>query len=145
MKGFQFLGLLAATATASPLLARDSCKTIKVIAGDSCGSLATKCGISGEDFVKYNPSSTLCSTLAVDQIVCCSEGTLPDITPKPNADGTCAKYTVVAGDYCAAIAGANGLTVAQIEEYNANTPDWKGCAELWAGIEICLSTGPFSL
>lgn len=69
------------------LVPRADCTTTNVIAGDGCAALATRCGISGADFTKYNPNSTLCSTLAPGQRVCCSAGTLPDIRPKPGADG----------------------------------------------------------
>ncbi|KAL2127979.1 hypothetical protein VTI74DRAFT_9903 [Chaetomium olivicolor] len=35
--------------------------------------------------------------------LCCSAGALPDISPKPAADGTCYNYTVQPGGYCAQI------------------------------------------
>ncbi|KAI5307239.1 hypothetical protein KEM56_002197 [Ascosphaera pollenicola] len=43
--------------------AQSGCKTVQVASGDSCGSLATKCGISSSDFKKYNSDSKLCSSL----------------------------------------------------------------------------------
>jgi chitinase len=95
---------------------RADCTTIQVASGDGCGSLvglpfvpslnraailtfhqASKCGISGNDFTTYNPAPNFCSGLKVDQHVCCSSGTLPDFTPKPNPDGSCATYLVTAG------------------------------------------------
>jgi len=118
-----------------------TCSTVAVVSGDSCFSLAGKCGISPADFTTYNPSSTLCSTLQPGQIVCCSAGILPDLTPKPNADGSCATYVVVPGDFCALIASRNGLTVDKLEIYNKNTWGWTGCANLQAGVKMCLSTG----
>lgn len=122
--------------------ARADCKTVAVVSGDSCGTLATKCAISASDFTKYNPSSTLCSGLVVGQRVCCSSGTLPDLTPKPNSNGTCATYTVKTDDYCAVIAASNGLTVTQVETFNNKTTwGWNGCGNLFAGINICLSKG----
>ena len=130
------------TLTARGLYARSDCTTTTVVSGDSCSSLATKCGISAADFTKYNPSSTFCSTLAVGQRVCCSSGTLPDITPKPYANGTCATYTVKANDYCALIAASNGITAAQLQTYNDKTTwGWNGCNNLAVGINICLSKG----
>ena len=60
-------------------------------------SCAERCGISGDDFTKYNDKDT-CSTLAAGGRVCCSEGDLPDIRPKPEDDGTCASYVVKDGD-----------------------------------------------
>ncbi|KAI0868461.1 hypothetical protein GGS24DRAFT_482282 [Hypoxylon argillaceum] len=124
-----------------PLLPRADCKTIQVISGDSCGSLATKCGISGSDFTKYNPAANLCSTLVPYQHVCCSAGTLPDFSPKPNSDGSCASYTVVTDDTCSDIAAANSLTVTQLQSFNKNTWAFNGCSNLWVGTVICLSTG----
>lgn len=46
---------------------RGDCTTVQVVSGDSCGSLVTKCGISAADFTTYNPSTTLCSTLAIGE------------------------------------------------------------------------------
>lgn len=126
------------------LEARADCKTRTVVAGDSCGSLAKGCGISAADFTKYNPDKNLCSTLAVGQRVCCSAGTLPDITPKPNSDGTCAAYLVKAGDSCSTVAAANGLKNDLIEKYNNGTNGtwgWVGCGNIMTGMNICLSTG----
>ena len=49
-----------------------TCKTRSVMVGDSCGSMASKCGISPNDFTTANPKPDLCSTLAVGQPVCCT-------------------------------------------------------------------------
>ncbi|KAI1352858.1 hypothetical protein F5Y01DRAFT_324113 [Xylaria sp. FL0043] len=120
---------------------RTECKTIQVVSGDSCASLASKCGIPGSDFAKFNSQKDLCSTLNPYQHVCCSSGTLPDFTPKPNADGTCATYKVAAEDSCSAIAAANSLTVDKLKSFNKNTWAWNGCDLLWVGTIICLSEG----
>ncbi len=121
------------------LTPRADCTTVQVVSGDTCASLATKCGISGATFTQYNPSSTLCSTLQPFQHVCCSSGTLPDFAPKPNADGSCASYNVKTDDSCAAIAAAHSLTVNQLIGFNSQTWGWNGCTILWVGIRICLS------
>lgn len=120
---------------------RDDCRTIQVVSGDSCGSLVNKCGISPADFTTYNPSPTLCSSLQIGQHVCCSSGNIPDFSPKPNPDGTCATYQVQAGDWCAKIAAFNSITVDNLEEYNKQTWGWLGCSNLQAQQNICLSTG----
>lgn len=126
----------------NPLRKRGDCRTITVVSGDSCGSLASKCGISGADFTKYNPAPDLCSTLAVGERVCCTSGTLPDITPKENPDGSCASYTVQSGDTCSAIAAANGLKASDISDFNDKTTwGWFGCDDLQLGLNICLSKG----
>jgi chitinase len=121
---------------------RADCTTATVVSGDSCGTLATKCGISATDFTKYNPSTTLCSSLAVGELVCCSAGTLPDLTPKPNADGTCFAYTVKSGDTCSSIGTTHSLTTTKIEKFNNGTTwGWYGCSNLLSSLNICLSTG----
>ncbi|KAL5086669.1 hypothetical protein Trisim1_008754 [Trichoderma cf. simile WF8] len=118
-----------------------TCSTIQVVSGDSCGSLAAECGISAQQFAQFNPSSTLCSTLAVGQYVCCTSGSLPDRSPKPNPDGSCARYNVQPGDYCALIAAENSITTDDIENFNKDTWGWQGCSNVQLGQIICLSTG----
>ncbi|KAK6348664.1 hypothetical protein TWF718_006452 [Orbilia javanica] len=120
---------------------RATCSYIKVVSGDSCATLAKKCKITGPKFMEFNTKANLCATLAVGQPVCCNKGTLPDLRPKPLADGTCASVVVKSGDYCAAIAASNGLTVANLETFNKQTWGWTGCKNLLAGIRMCLSTG----
>lgn len=46
---------LSNSTKASQLKSRGGCTTIQVQPNDLCGSLATKCGISLNDFYKYNP------------------------------------------------------------------------------------------
>lgn len=125
----------------SSLWRRSDCKTIQVASGDSCASLASKCGLSGSDFTKYNPGTTMCSTLVPLQHVCCSAGSLPDFRPKPNADGSCASYTVVADDTCSGIAAAHSIKVTDLEDFNKNTWAWNGCSLLYVGNIICISSG----
>lgn len=120
---------------------RATCETIQVASGDSCGSLAENCGISAADFTKYNPSETLCSELQVGQYVCCTTGSLPDLSPKPNEDGACATHLVEANDYCSKIAAENSISVDDIESFNENTWGWMGCDNLQAEQKICLSEG----
>ncbi|EEA29070.1 conserved hypothetical protein [Talaromyces marneffei ATCC 18224] len=121
--------------------ARGDCTAIQVKSGDSCASLAAECGISGSDFTNYNSASDLCSSLQPGQHVCCSSGTLPDFAPQPNADGSCATYTVLSGDSCSAIAATYSLTLDKLNDYNKNTWGWGGCNDLLIGNIICLSSG----
>ncbi|AEO66607.1 glycoside hydrolase family 18 protein [Thermothielavioides terrestris NRRL 8126] len=118
----------------------NTCSYILVQPGDGCASLASRCGISGADFTTYNPSPTLCSTLVPGQPVCCSAGSLPNLAPQPNPDGTCATHTVVAGDTCWDIANKNYITTDNIEQWNLQTWGWTGCDNLQLG-PICISTG----
>ncbi|KAM5435297.1 hypothetical protein MferCBS31731_006262 [Microsporum ferrugineum] len=123
------------------LNARGDCRAIGVISGDSCGALATRCGISPSDFTKYNNNPKLCSSLTPGQHVCCSSGTLPDFRPKPNSDGSCAVYETKSGDNCATIAAANSLKKEDLETLNKRTWGWAGCDSLWVGVKMCLSKG----
>lgn len=118
-----------------------TCKTIDVISGDSCGSLASKCGLSSNEFMEVNTKENLCATLAVGQPVCCTRGDLPDLRPVPKPDGYCFDSTIVQDDYCSTIAAKNGLTVDDLESFNKNTWGWNGCQLLYPGTKICLSTG----
>lgn len=135
--------------TKSDHVKREECKVTVVSSGDTCTSVATKCGISLEEFKKYNPSEGLCSPLKVGLHVCCSAGTLPDYSPKPNADGTCASYLVKLGDDCSTLSTSNGISEQDIENWNKNTWGWTGCGNLPAKTQICLSSGnpplPFTL
>lgn len=130
------------TRAARGLHARSDCSTVTVVAGDSCGALATRCGLTSADFTKLHPESDFCATLQPEQRVCCTTGDLPDIRPKPNADGSCATYLVIPEDNCSKLAAKNGLTNNDIDKFNNGTTwGWNGCSSLSAGINICLSEG----
>jgi hypothetical protein len=132
----------AVSSLLSGLQPRADCRVIQVVSGDSCGSLASRCGISGNDFMKYNSyNSNLCSTLMPKQYVCCSAGSLPDMRPKPNADGRCYTYKVRSQDGCWAIGDNFGITQDAIEQFNKQTWGWAGCAALKEAQIICLSSG----
>ncbi|KAI0539137.1 putative glycosyl hydrolase, family 18 [Xylaria digitata] len=119
----------------------DTCKTRSVISGDSCASLASKCGISAADFMKANSKTNLCSTLAVGQNVCCTSGKLPDLKPKPDANGNCATYTTQKDDSYSGIAAARDLTVDDLEGFNKKTWGWNGCKLLYPDYNMCVSEG----
>ncbi|POR39606.1 Uncharacterized protein TPAR_00202 [Tolypocladium paradoxum] len=141
------LGLLVSSVTSNGSDASSSrhkralCRDIRVDEGDSCASLASRCGISGADFTKFNPKSNLCATLRPKQYVCCTAGDLPDHTPQPESDGSCRSYSVRPGDGCWSIAESFGITQTRIEDVNKNTWGWAGCAHLQAEQVICLSSG----
>jgi hypothetical protein len=118
---------------------RADCRAVQVEYLEWCPELAVKCGISPADFTKYNPG--ICGSLQPKQWVCCSSGTLPDVRPKPNADGTCFWYKVKADDNCSSLSAANGLTNEELDELNQNTWGWSGCDPLFAETVICLSKG----
>ncbi|KYK60893.1 glycosyl hydrolase, family 18 [Drechmeria coniospora] len=121
-----------------------TCRTIRVVHKDLCKSLAAKCGLPEAEFIKLNSKDEkFCNKLKIGQPVCCTRGKLPDITPKPGKDGSCAVYTVKKEDGCDAIATAHGLTVEKIEEYNKKTWGWNGCDPklLYVDTKICISKG----
>ncbi|KAH6631034.1 hypothetical protein B0J18DRAFT_379787 [Chaetomium sp. MPI-SDFR-AT-0129] len=135
------VGSNSSTIQSRALHPRADCRTVQVQGGDSCGSLAIKCGISGATFTKYNPGSSFCSSLRPGQHVCCSSGSLPDFRPVPNADGSCSTYKVKTDDNCADIAAAYSLTVDDIESFNKKTWGWSGCKLLFPNTFMCLSKG----
>ncbi|KAF2819903.1 putative glycosyl hydrolase, family 18 [Ophiobolus disseminans] len=118
-----------------------TCKTREVVSGDSCGTLASKCGISADDFMKANTKNNLCSSLAEGQQVCCSNGKLPDLKPKPDSNGNCAVYTTKKDDNCAKIAASRDLSTKDLEDFNKKTWGWNGCQLLWPDYKMCVSSG----
>ncbi|KAH7633846.1 hypothetical protein B0T09DRAFT_372316 [Sordaria sp. MPI-SDFR-AT-0083] len=126
-----------------PRLYLADCTTVKVVSGDICQTLAEdKCGITLTKFKSYNNlTDSGCNSLVVGQAVCCTIGPLPDIRPKPKANGECASYIIKSGNSCSSIAAANGLTVDDLDKFNKKTWQWNGCDLILPGVKICLSTG----
>ncbi|KAK1779163.1 hypothetical protein QBC45DRAFT_144301 [Copromyces sp. CBS 386.78] len=120
---------------------RAECQSVQVESGDSCASLATKCGISGSDFTTLHPDSDFCASLKPKQHVCCTTGDLPDFRPVPNSDGSCFTYQVKADDNCANLGAEYGLTNEDIEGFNQDTWGWNGCELLFTDTKMCLSEG----
>lgn len=123
-----------------------TCRYIKVNAGDGCASLVSRCGISAQDFTKFNPRKDLCSTLGVGDYVCCSAGDpftepKPD-PPQPQPDGTCATHVIKAGDSCDSLAKEHGITVQDIENWNkGKTWAWTECKDMLLDYNMCISPG----
>ncbi|KAJ5827672.1 Glycoside hydrolase superfamily [Penicillium robsamsonii] len=125
----------------SAISAQASCDYITVFAGNLCPVLAKSCGISEADLAKFNPKKDLCTTLTAGQIICCSKGDVPDLKPKPKADGTCFTYKTIREDTCFKIAAANRISVKDIESFNKETWGWSGCDALGYSQIMCLSKG----
>lgn len=53
----------------------------------------------------------------------------------------CSTYTVTGGDTCTKVAQSHGITVKNIEDYNAQTWGWHGCSHIQQGAFICVSPG----
>lgn len=124
------------------LQSRGERRTIRVVSGDSCGALTTKCGITPAQFTEYNTyDSKLCSTVRPGQPVCYSSEDLPEIHHKPNGD-KCATRYVERDEFCDSIAAANGFTVKELEDFNESKVwGWRGCENLYPDTLICLSKG----
>jgi LysM repeat protein len=124
---------------------RAACTAVTVADGDTCPSLVKKCGTTSPLFVKYNPKSSLCSTLKKGDLLCCTAGDLPTsspTSPKPDASGTCATHLIASGDTCSALATRYGVTVENIEKWNkGKTWAWTVCAEMLVGYNMCVSDG----
>ncbi|KAI4685538.1 uncharacterized protein J4E84_006266 [Alternaria hordeiaustralica] len=125
----------------STLNSRAECKVVQVESGDSCAALAAKCGISPTDFTKHNSAPSFCAKLKPKQRVCCSSGSLPDFSPKPNTDGSCHAYQVKTNDNCDNLAAEYSLTRQDLEDFNKKTWGWNGCKLLFIDTIMCLSTG----
>ncbi|RXW23565.1 hypothetical protein EST38_g2319 [Candolleomyces aberdarensis] len=101
---------------------------------NSCWDIANAAGISVSKLQSFNGK--------VDcQRLCVSAGTLPDISPKPKPDGSCAIHKVGEGAQCDKIAEQYHITAKDIEKYNEDTYKWKGCNKLQIGALICVSPG----
>ncbi|KAJ3488730.1 hypothetical protein NLG97_g6142 [Lecanicillium saksenae] len=123
--------------------ARGPCRTIQVELDDGCGSLASRCGVSGHDFESYNTQKTnFCSTLAQGQLVCCSSGDLPSRRPSPDSDGGCFAHEVGAGDSCSNLVASFDITMDELYRWNKNVWGWQGCGNRLQRLQIiCLSSG----
>jgi hypothetical protein len=121
--------------------ARADCTTVQVDSGDSCGKLATKCGITPAEFTRINSDSSFCANLRPKLHVCCSSWTLPDFSPSQGSDGTCYTYQVRTDDNCDDLAAHFSLTKDKIEDFNNDTWGWNGCKVLFIGASMCLSKG----
>lgn len=126
--------------TFNPVLA-ETCRYIRANPGDGCDALAKRCEITVDELKRYNPASNFCSSILMNEVVCCSKGTLPDLSPQPNPDGSCVAYTVVTGDSCASIAENNDMKVEDIRARNNDTWGWSDCQFLIPSQVLCLSFG----
>ncbi|KAL3475669.1 glycoside hydrolase superfamily [Aspergillus californicus] len=115
-----------------------ACKSQAVGPGDTCLTMAERCGLSAAEFMKYNLVDDLCELLQPGSRVCCSESDLPG----ESEDGTCAIHTTKANETCASIAAAFSLEDSDISSFNdEKTWGWSGCDLIQPGLRICLSEG----
>ncbi|KAI8262413.1 hypothetical protein K4K56_005864 [Colletotrichum sp. SAR 10_98] len=126
------------------LQARDFCSYIQVLGGDTCTSLASRCGIRGSQFTTYNPKIDCANPNALqpNQYVCCSAGDPGGWKPAPGDDGTCATHLIASGDTCSSLSLQYGLTEEEIEGFNkGKTWAWTQCKDMLIDYNMCLSSG----
>ncbi|OJJ95699.1 carbohydrate-binding module family 50 protein [Aspergillus aculeatus ATCC 16872] len=128
-----------------------------VVTGDTCSVIASDAGIALTDFYAWNPAvSSSCADLDVGDYVCVGiEGDTATATattttatttgngvttPTPIQTGMVSDcdsfYYVVTGDGCSSIASAEGVTVAELEEWNPAIGT--DCTDLWTETYICV-------
>jgi hypothetical protein len=120
-------------------------KTTEVVKNDICDTLATKCGVSRQDFQNFNKPrkgdwNTFCSGLQLGQSVCCSPGGLPDLRPKRQSNGQCAVYHVLPGEWCGKVATKHGLDLEELQGFNKHTWGFD-CNKIYPNAKICVSEG----
>ncbi|PYI18206.1 hypothetical protein BO86DRAFT_314207 [Aspergillus japonicus CBS 114.51] len=130
-----------------------------VVSGDTCADIASDAGIALADFYSWNPAvGSSCADLDVGDYVCVGiEGGTATATattttttatttgngvttPTPIQTGMVSDcdsfYYVVSGDGCSSIASAEGVTVAELEEWNPAIGT--DCTDLWTETYICV-------
>jgi chitinase len=124
------------------LAKRATCRYTQAVSGDGCWALADRCKITQDQLKQYNGGqSNFCQLIQNGAYYCCSSGDLPDLSPQPNADGTCKTHTVISGDSCYKIAEAYTMTVQQLQDRNKKTWGWQDCQYLVPNQLLCISTG----
>jgi LysM repeat protein len=129
-----------------------------VVSGDDCATVAASAGISLDTFYAWNPAvGSNCADLELDEYVCIDIiGYTPSTTttststttssgngittPTPYETGMVSDcdsfYLVTSGDTCTSIADSAGITVADIEAWNADVGT--DCTDIWLDYYICV-------
>nr|CAE84954.1 chitin binding protein [Debaryomyces robertsiae] len=122
------------------LYSSNTCSYVKIKSGQTAYSA---CGskVSAKDLEKFNPNTNI-NNLKIGQIICCTSGSMPNLKPSPNGDGSCKTYIVKSGDSCDSISSSYyPLSVKDIEQFNSKNYGWKGCSKLQKDYKLCLSSG----
>ncbi|KAK3988829.1 hypothetical protein QBC44DRAFT_342999 [Cladorrhinum sp. PSN332] len=96
-------------------------------------------GVTGTTFLSSTVTVLPTSTTGTgwNATTTVTEVPIPTASPMPGVIGSCKKYhLVVAGDTCAYIAGANGITLAQFNSWNTFVDP--ACSNLWLGYTVCV-------
>lgn len=130
----------------------DNCNKFDIVqSGDSCEAIAAKYNIPLSTFYTWNPAvGSSCADLYLGYYVCVDTigYVVPTTTtsagngittPTPYEPGMVADcttfYFVNSGDTCASIASSQGITIAEIEQWNPKVGT--GCTDLWLHEYIC--------
>ncbi|KAH7369483.1 hypothetical protein B0T11DRAFT_338432 [Plectosphaerella cucumerina] len=118
---------------------------------DGCDAIAARHGISPAQFHAWNPQiGTSCAGLWANVNVCVgvvgstptttlppSNGVATPSPTQPNIVANCARFYFVKQDEtCDTVAKINGITVAQLKEWNRNVGS--NCGGLWANAYACV-------
>lgn len=131
----------------------DNCNRFyKVVAGDTCTTIASKNGVTIAQLVAWNTQigGAACTGIWAEYYVCTgiiggsptqpSPTATPNPTPQPIQDGmvdNCNRWHLVkAGDTCSTIASSVGVTVAQLAAWNKGIGG-TACTGMWAGYYLC--------
>ncbi|KAJ6534425.1 hypothetical protein DFH09DRAFT_1405431 [Mycena vulgaris] len=137
----RWLACIAALAGIACVARAADCTTATVSSPFStCFDIYTNAGLTAAQFAADNPGLD-CSLIQPGQKVCVSSGTLPSNAPSASPNGTCFEYHVIPNDSCSGIALKFDITVAEIEQWNAQTYKWTGCPALQIGFTMCVSSG----
>jgi len=113
--------------------------------GDTCSSVATEYSLTLPEFLDLNPavSSDCVTNFWLGYAYCV--GVAPVVVPSPvqtgNAHANCNAYAQAqSGDWCAAFADREEITLAELYEWNSVLEeDGAGCAtSFWAGYWYCV-------
>ncbi|KAM7221628.1 hypothetical protein V8F06_003019 [Rhypophila decipiens] len=123
-----------------------TCKYVQVNPGDTCQSIAnTRCGekVSINQLAKFNGGSdAFCNNLKLKSVVCCSQGTKPDLRPKKEADGSCAIHVLKGNQTCFEIEEMYMLERGDVEKFNKKkTWGFTKCEAMQPDMIICISDG----
>ncbi|KAI8163641.1 LysM domain-containing protein [Colletotrichum sp. SAR 10_70] len=131
----------------------DNCNRFyKVVAGDTCTTIASKNGVTIAQLAAWNTQigGTACTGIWAEYYICTgiiggsptqpSPTATPNPTPQPIQDGmvdNCNRWHLVkTGDTCSTIASSVGVTVAQLATWNKGIGG-TACTGMWAGYYLC--------
>ena len=136
-----------------PSIPSGTCVPYTVVAGDTCLIVATRYGLTLDQFLALNPNVN-CNNLQIGSSLCvqsaqANSNTLPIVSPVnpvnpvnpvvpqpipfPNINN-CVQYTIVAGDTCNSIIARYGLTLDQLIILNPLV----NCDNLQIGSNLCV-------